>query len=229
MRRECQTPSLFSTSRPIAQVASALYFTDRGPGLWEDCEDSLGSSEPDSPTTLPRADEKRSALSRLSINLESFFEILENRAAHDPFEEPPDGQTWFYRDETGEDFGPLPAAEMNRLFQGEHFSEAFMFRVSGDNRLLSFDQVLKRYYKRRNPQMLTALPPKKFAFDPLAEGRPRASGLQSHQSLARNTRIFSDQVRPTFAFQVKPDALDLETSDGEDLMETRGRSTTFSN
>lgn len=230
MQREASPTYLLSTPRPSVKLAPALYFT--AGGSVADFEDSRGSSEPDSPVQF-RMEEKTSALSRLSIDFERFFDIIENRGDHHPFEDLPPGQHWTYRDEAGEDFGPHSSQQMNHMFQNDRFSDMFTFRISAEDKHVTFDQLLKRYYKRRHPQMLSKVTPKRYAYDPFSDAKP--SGLPgasredtpSRHVLPRIGRIFSDQVRPTFAFMVKPDTPDLETTDGEDVVETRCRSITM--
>jgi len=227
MHRDSSPTYLLSTPRLSVKLAPALYFT--ASGSTAEFEDSCGSSEPDSPVYL-RLEEKASALSRLSIDFERFFDIIENRREHHPFEELPSGQHWLYRDEAGRDFGPHTPQQMNHMFQNDRFSDMFIFRISADEKHLTFDQLIKRYYKRQHPQMLTKMSALRYVIDPLSDAkpsRPSREALPTRHVLPRLTRIFSDQVRPSFAFLAKPDVPELESSDAEDVVETRCRSITM--
>lgn len=227
MSREAQKACLLPTPRPLAKFAPALYFTETNPDV-DDSEYSPASEEADSPDDSPRP-QKTSVVSRLSIDFEMFFDILENKHAHQPFEEVATGDSWLYQDEDGAVLGPFSSLDMNLYFQQDRFSSEFHFKKSSDEKFLPFDQILKRYYKRLHPEMISQLTNRRPRIDQLALARTaRGEGeSQSSTSRFRDLRILSDQVRPTFAFKTKADPQDVETSDGEELFETRCRSTTI--
>ncbi len=227
-----QIPSktyLFSTPKPTAKFAPELYFTGNR-NTTDESDSGDESLSPDSPL-LPEGQETTSKISKLSIDFELFFDILENRESHFPFEELSNGDSWFYFDEEGVEYGPFSAQTMNSLFHEDRLSDLLKFRRSDEDRHVTFDQMLKRYYKRRNPQKITAQPTRQRPTQPVRLQRDKNDVIDTFGSRfkARDARIFSDQVRPTFSFGLKPNegSTEEEASDGEEVLETRCRSVTM--
>ena len=86
----------------------------------------------------------------LHLNRNSLSCILYNCGSHFPFDSFSSDCEWFFEDDEGNSYGPLNRSHMNNLFQSNKLKNSFTFKHN--NSFISFDQILKHYYKVKYPE-----------------------------------------------------------------------------
>lgn len=177
-----------------------------------------------------------SKLSRVTMNVNAYKKILQERAEHCVFSylgEKDSKIKWFFESSEQKEEGPCDSVEMDSLFQGQRLQESTKVRRETEESFYPLSRVIKRYYCKFIADRKAALPEAPIVASTIIRFRkPTLHSVQPPKQKYtlgdnREARVLSTLPRPQLVF-FGDESSESDCEDDE-IVVSRARSQTLAN